>query len=490
MTKNSRLAERIITVRGFLYIAVLYVLYTVSVLLTCRRLRTDVFEEGLCFVHLVHLILMTGYLLFTGRHDSLFISISCRLRFPGLRSLFLTRFRFLLIETAFFALPYMVLICLTGWVHGAHSAGFLFLCCLNVFLSLLAAGIPACTIQLKKQKNYLGTLLVWLLLSLDYMAASGYFAAPVSIFYLPMLTPFRAAGSGTVFLTAAGSFCKVLLMLLLTAAFLRPRRSHRSIRLNGPAGIILRKSLWGIPFGILLSLFALARSLTSPEEALLGLFGTYVGDSLPLVAEHLLFALPLLVQLLLFGGIMAADREQAAVFLFTRSAGRRQWALKEMGTILGGSVLFSLLCGIFVLIPVLLAGNAPADPSALLLTAGALAVTVIPCQALFVLACNILTLRLSSPAYALWILLPLYAGGLIVSAFGRNIAGGIPVILYPSAQGILSVHNIPGLNELFPAFLENPIPAFRLWISPLYCLILSVFILWAGVRTVIRKDCL
>lgn len=251
-------------------------------------------------------------------------------------------------------------------------------------------------------------------------------------------------------------------------------------------GGLYGKALWGLAAGVLLALCNVQDRPACVEQLLVCVFGGVMSPEGPEIHQMLVLALPMLLQLMLFGSAVQEDMEQSAVFLFTRSYSRRTWMLQKLASVAGGSVLF----GVGAILAAAAAGAVHGIPvqsfGLFVQTLLCLLVTGTLGQTTLILLMNVLCVRFKPvfPLLLLWasFVFGQFAAGLLLRAGAKT-----ALALLPFAQGLLVLHT-GTLAEKMPELFLGGADFFTAVFSLAYQLVLIAAVCFMGVRMIRKKD--
>ena len=237
-----------------------------------------------------------------------------------------------------------------------------------------------------------------------------------------------------------------------------------------------KRALWGLPLGAALGA-AVGRLVESAESFVLLSTGGFAPGAAGFSLEAMLYALPVLLQLLLFGGEVRSDLESAWVYLFTRTKKRSHWLWAKVGAVLYGGLLYWLLVLAGGLAVCLLYGLPAIGLPTLGAAVAAQLCTVGAYSTLLALFVNVLSLRLEFPAalaagIVLWLAGQFVLNDLLVQS-------GVGAFLFPTTQGMVAAHDLPSLRALEPAYFAGHLPGFTplvsLAVTALYTLLCALW---------------
>lgn len=198
------------------------------------------------------------------------------------------------------------------------------------------------------------------------------------------------------------------------------------------------KALWGLAAGVLLALCNVQDRPVCVEQLLICVFGGVMSPEGPEIHQMLVLAVPMLLQLMLFGSAVQEDMEQSAVFLFTRSYSRRTWMLQKLASATGASLLF----GVGAILAAAAAGavyGIPVQSFGLLArTLFCLLITGALWQTALILLMNVLCVRFK-PIFPLLILWAVYIFGQFAAGPLLRAGAKTALALLPFAQGLLAL---------------------------------------------------
>lgn len=246
------------------------------------------------------------------------------------------------------------------------------------------------------------------------------------------------------------------------------------------------KALWGLAAGVLLALCNVQDRPVCVEQLLICVFGGVMSPEGPEIHQMLVLAVPMLLQLMLFGSAVQEDMEQSAVFLFTRSYSRRTWMLQKLASATGASLLF----GVGAILAAAAAGavyGIPVQSFGLLArTLFCLLITGALWQTALILLMNVLCVRFK-PIFPLLILWAVYIFGqfLPVRCCGRGQRRRWRCC--PLRRGFWPCTQ-DRLRRLCRSLFLGGADFFTAWFSLAYQLVLLAAICYVGVRMIRKKD--
>jgi hypothetical protein len=160
------------------------------------------------------------------------------------------------------------------------------------------------------------------------------------------------------------------------------------------------------------------------------------------IVRVLIFCLPFVIQLALFGHEMQSDIGTAFAYVFTRGEKRSHWLAKKFASILIQSIAFYLILFAVTLCCAALVGYS-FDIAKVVSTIAALLPTLVFANTLLRLAVNLLTIKLRVPiVYAFT--LTLYTGWITLLPLFRD--NDLLLKAVHITRGLLSVHDISGID--------------------------------------------
>lgn len=153
------------------------------------------------------------------------------------------------------------------------------------------------------------------------------------------------------------------------------------------------KALYGIALGFILALYVVNIAVDSMELVLVGLLGGSPSEGEPGIFETLIFVLPMLIQLCLFGTVISDDMNQSGMLLFTRMQSRKRRMAQQMLVVLSSSVLFDIFTVVSVIVISWIAGIRISDSSVFLSAISLWLFGTVLCHAAFVLIMNVCTVK-------------------------------------------------------------------------------------------------
>ena len=230
------------------------------------------------------------------------------------------------------------------------------------------------------------------------------------------------------------------------------------------------KLLWAIPPAILLLLYAISFSgLTGRQTSslLLIAFGGFISFDGISILHALAFCLLFVVQLTLLGNEFRDDFDIASTYLFTRGAKKEGWLARKFYSLAEQSILFYLIMFATVIGCSSLIGYT-LDALKVIIVVVCLLLTLALTNTLFVLAVNLLAIRLNvSLVYTFMI--GLYTGWIVLlPLLGRF---DLLLRLFPVTYSILLMYELPvslsEMSEILPVPFRIPIAStiFRMLIG-------------------------
>ena len=214
--KIVRNLNNLIKTNEFLFIIAAYFFYVIVITLTASDMTDSMYESLTYFIY-VHFALMPCYLFFIGKHDTYVNSLYCYVRFKGQRDAYFARIGYLAVESIIFVLPYIFIIFIFAFTsNAAVSIGGLLLSGLNTFLHFLMVGLVACAVSVRWRRDFLGGLVAFLILCVDFMLVSGLLMEDFSFFYVPMLEVFTFSDTINILKTVLISLVKVVVIFVCT----------------------------------------------------------------------------------------------------------------------------------------------------------------------------------------------------------------------------------------------------------------------------------
>lgn len=247
------------------------------------------------------------------------------------------------------------------------------------------------------------------------------------------------------------------------------------------------KTFYGIGLGLILVLYGLSALPENLELMLIGLLGGSPSEGELGMFEILLFILPMLIQLSLFGTVIGNDMNQSGIFIFTRMQSRKRRMTEQMLVVLSSSVLFD----IFTIVPIIavseFAGIHIFDSFTFISLILIWFCGTVLCHVAFVLIMNVCTVRFKMVP-CLMALCIVYAWGFADVVWFFKLENGLAVALYPSTQGIIGAHDIGNLAEMFPYFFTNSVPYFTIVFSAIYSSVFIAVVFAVGLRIIDKHD--
>lgn len=249
-------------------------------------------------------------------------------------------------------------------------------------------------------------------------------------------------------------------------------------------GYFLR-ALLGIPLGALFAVFATGGNTL--EEMLMYLLGGLMARQMPGAFGFALNLLPVLTALYITSGAVTDELSRFAVYMLPRQRGRASWLLGRFALAFFGSLLFYALLLITLALGGVLLGADHAGASGVAQISLALLLTAGLNIALFAVLLNFLKLYLGG-ALAFFLTWLAVTPGQIAAGLLLGVAGGWPVKLFPSAQGILALHELPALARALPEAAAFALPGFTVAFSACYSLFAAVLLAALGARAIRKYD--
>lgn len=248
-----------------------------------------------------------------------------------------------------------------------------------------------------------------------------------------------------------------------------------------------RKALYGILVGLLLVMYGINLAPESTELMIMGLLGNSPAEGVFGLVEIALFILPMLVQLCLFGTVTANDMNSSGILIFTRTQSRKRRMAEQLITVAFCSVLFDIFTIIPIIIGCIAAGIKIASTSSLALLILSWFCGTVLCHVVFVLVMNILTIKFKQiPCMTATCIL--YSVGFVIAIWFSKLLDGWLVVLYPSVQGMIGIHNIDVLAEMFPYYFTNSVHFFTAAFSAIYSCILTAILFVIGLKLIDKHD--
>ena len=240
---------------------------------------------------------------------------------------------------------------------------------------------------------------------------------------------------------------------------------------------------------VVLFLYTGTRSADSIEYFMLYVLGGFNHFKASFILDVLIFALPFLLYLYLFGSFFSRDFTTSAIFSFTRFYSKSIWFINNfMLLILYTAIYFSLLVGVltvcllFYAVPILSIGT----------YASFLLAYFINCVLnffLFALLMNILCIHYENPALNFtFIVIPFYFFQFALTPQINDVS--IWAFLLPSTHSLLFLHSIPALTSIDATYFALCAQKFTIYLSLFYQVIAIGILLLIGVKTVKNRDLL
>ncbi|HCS74087.1 MAG TPA: hypothetical protein DIW17_09450 [Clostridiales bacterium] len=389
----------------------------------------------------------------------------------------------LLIQTAVFLLPYWIFSIITVFL--SKNQGFLgplIISLWNMSLGILLIGLAATVMNFIHDRIIINYIIIYMVLSLDYLSSAGYLRFDFSIVYTQLLSShiylYRDISHSEMLFISFKLLFKIL--LVFTIGLFTLYKNTRRVGLSKINKLYFKYALYAIPLGILLGAYY-GRSGYSIEHFIVGVFGGFISiESDPI--SIVFFVLPLMLNLYLFINLMHSDSNSASVYIFTRSITKRYWYTQKVTTIILCSLAYyiTLYCS-SLLFPVLF-GYKVESTKKLLLIFLSLIFTMALNNTTLLLISNILSLRYKlTMVYTIFIMVFL-AGIILPSLFPQEIYEFV-CFINPISQSILSIHDVPFLKSEFSDMYTSYIPSFSIWYSAIYAVItLFITSIWGYVK--------
>ena len=470
-------------------LALSYLIYFYLLSTLTTNLSGQSILDGLSYPATIHFFLIPVYLYLISRHDTYFNSAYSLIRYGCVNRAFVSRIRLSLLETFIFLFPYWILLIISSLLQSqTFDLWRTLLLMINFSLGILQIGIISCLLCLRFYPSYPATFSLYLVLSVDYFAAAGVFSFDSFVFYYPLLSVFNEADSMRILINIVYLLMRNI-VLYFAGFYLVDWKPNMRItgypsKLNRP---IYLNSLWGIATGFFLTIFGLAYRPESVEIILLGLYGGISSLEQTSLIDLAILSSPILLQLFLYAAIVNDDLPRAAVYQFTRSMSRERWLSQKLSSVFisaclfyGAMVMTSLITALLVGVPVISSGYIITLLISLMLGAGL-------CNAAFVLLSNIFGFWMK-PSFAFLLTWLLYTPGQIIFTWFNKYLSGLPVILNPSSQAVLTLHHLSGLRISFPEFFEYAINGFSTSFSLAYNLSFILIIVYIGLAKIKKLD--
>lgn len=268
------------------------------------------------------------------------------------------------------------------------------------------------------------------------------------------------------------------------------RSSSKTIRLSSlikQNSLQYGKTLYGILLGLFLFMYGKNLVPESTELMIMGLLGNSPAEGAFGLVEIALFILPVLMQLCLFGTVTANDMNSSGILIFTRTQSRKRRMTEQLITVVFCSVLFDILTIIPIIIGCIATGIRITSTSSLALLILNWFCGTVLCHVVFVLAMNIFTIKFKQiPCMTATCIL--YSVGFVVAVWFSKLFGGWFVALYPSVQGMIGIHSIDALAEMFPYYFTNSVHFFTVAFSAIYSCILIAVLFVIGLKIIDKHD--
>lgn len=449
--------------------------------------------EGLGHLQGYQFILFPVFLFFTTRHDTYVRNVYSYVRYGGPARAYWARVRFLCADTALFFLPLAALLFLACALSGGEfSFSHALIVSLNLLLGFFQLGLAVTAARMKWGLSLAAPVAALCVLTLDWLSAGGFFEFQLDLFYYPLFKVFMVSGAKEA-LPALGETALKALMLLAVGGALFPqpasapgkkgRRALSFMKMDAP---YYRLCPWGLAFGAVAALFALNAGAENAEQVVLIALGGLAGEEISIIGL-ILFALPILGQLMFFSGIVGRDLDRAAALIFTRSFSRGRWMAHKLWAAFLCALLFYAAAVLAAVAVPLLFGVGPAGVKTLIAACGVALLTAGLCGAGFVVLANALCLRMKqNAAFLITLLAYLLAQPLFIVLGGA--CGGWLIKLYPSAQALGSLHDIPALAFAAPEFFEYALDGFTLPFTAVYQILFLSVVAAVGVRLADNGD--
>lgn len=248
-----------------------------------------------------------------------------------------------------------------------------------------------------------------------------------------------------------------------------------------------RNTLYGLVLGVILTLFGINNAPENVELLSFGMIGSSLSEGKLGIFELILFTLPLLVNLTLFGTVIETDMNETGIFLFIRSHNRKKRMAEQMLVVLSASVLFDILTFVPLIIGSTIWGIPVYSFSTLMTVILSWLACTVLCHCMFVLVMNVMTVKFPMMPCLLF-MCALYASGHVVMAYMPKTLNGIIAALHPSVQAIIGAHNIESLQNMFPYYFVNNIQYFTVYYSAAYSCSVIILTIVVGMRIIKKHD--
>ena len=437
----------------------------------------------------LHFILVLGFLLLVDSRNRLYFHHYCFIRFSDRGTVCKARMLSLFAETLVYWLPHCTLMIYAGSINH-KNLGASFAITALWLANLFVLGVFVTVIDTLFTARRLGALLFGLLLSLDYLQATGSLISPdISWFYKPVFQLFASDTVATRDLAAsAGGLAAtaVVAFLLLHHCFsMELQKGHLAPWLRSS----VRRVWIGLPLGAILALWGKRYAPGGMEELWLLTFGMISFEDLSGFFLILVNSLPFLLACFLFGINQSEDSLAVNVLSVTREGTRRFWWRRRQVTLFVSSTCYALMILLGTAFTGFCFGLRVADLSEAADGLLALICTKMAVGYVLLLGSSVLCLLMDA-RYVFLLMSGVYMGGQLLTFVPRTAFVTAVLRIFLPCRASLLLHECPkalqGMEDLFSRGIEGLHPEMTAVLSG----ISAVLLFGIGSRLAERTDLL
>ena len=247
----------------------------------------------------------------------------------------------------------------------------------------------------------------------------------------------------------------------------------------------IMKCFFGVPIGIILSLYGIVYHAENTEQLLIiGLGGMLVSEFPPNIIYFCLCSIVLLSQFTLFGTIINDELQSTSLLVIIRSKSRKSWIIRQICLVCLLSIIIFTIITVTIIAMAFIFGIPIHNTISIIEIMLYLMVTSGLCNMAFLLLLNLFCIRVGTiiSVITIWLI---YLVGQALPAFIQN---PFVVKAYPSTHAILALHEIGNASLLYPSFFETTIGGFTPLYSFIYCTVFIILIAIVYFIIIVKYD--